>query len=109
MHRARSISLSALVLLLTTVTANAASWDLSAELELQSRLFTQDARWPGQRGQELQFSLAATAEARWRNAEGNQRMSLIPYARWDDVDAERSIFDLQEAYWAVEGLSLIHI
>ena len=96
---------AALVLLLSTLVNNIASatWDFSATAELQSRLFSQDARWSGQGGRDVQFSLSATAEARWRNEDGNLRMSFIPYARWDDTDSERSLFDLQEAYWAIES------
>ena len=35
--------------------------------------------------------------------EGDQRASIIPYLRWDRTDDERSLADLQEAYWAFEG------
>ena len=52
--------------------ADEASWDFSANVELQTRIFSQDARWPGQDRQDGQFSVAATAEFRWRNGEGNQ-------------------------------------
>ena len=95
----------ALAILLPTLVANAdeASWDISANVELQTRLFTQDARWPGQGTADSQISIAATAEFRWRNADGDQRASIIPYARWDEADNERSLVDLQEAYWAWEA------
>jgi hypothetical protein len=86
--------------------ADEASWDFSANLELQSRLFTQDARWPGQESQTGQLSIATTAELRWRNGEGDQRASFIPFLRWDQADDERSLIDLREAYWAYEADSL---
>ena len=97
-----------LALLSPTLVANAneASWDFAANVELQTRFFTQDARWPGQETADGQFSLAATAELRWRNSAGDQRASFIPYARWDEADDERTLVDLQEAYWAWEGDSL---
>lgn len=83
-----------------TAAAADASWDWSANLELQTRLFARDALWQGQAGQPAQVSFAATGEARWRSADGRQRTSLISFLRWDDVDDERSIVDLREAYWA---------
>ena len=94
-----------LATLLPTLVANAdeVSWDISANVELQTRFFTQDARWPGQDSAAGQYSLAATTELRWRNAGGDQRASIIPFARWDAADDERSLVDLQEAYWAFEA------
>jgi hypothetical protein len=91
--------------LLPTLVAKAdeASWDLSANVELQSRFFTQDARWPGQESEAGQISIATTAELRWRNADGDQRASIIPFLRWDATDSERSLIDLREAYWALEA------
>jgi hypothetical protein len=81
--------------------ADEANWDWAGNVELQSRFFARDALWPGQTSQATQVSLAATAELRWRN--GDQRASFIPFLRWDEVDNERSLLDLREAYWALEG------
>lgn len=94
-----------LLLLIPAFAASAAesSWDISGDLELESRVFTDNAQWQGQESQAGQVSLAATAEIRWRSAEGNQRASIIPYLRWDASDDERSLFDLREAYIAHEG------
>ncbi|MDH3532611.1 MAG: hypothetical protein OEO82_06740 [Gammaproteobacteria bacterium] len=80
--------------------ADEASWDFSANVELQSRFFTQDARWSGQNDQAGQFAVATTAEVRWRS--GNQRAAFMPYLRWDEADGDRSLIDLREAYWAWE-------
>ena len=106
--RIRTVHVTALALLVASTAAMAddAAWDWSSNLELQSRLFARDALWPGQRSQTAQVSLAATTELRWRNGDGDQRASIIPYLRWDSVDDERNLVDLQEAYWAWEGDSL---
>jgi hypothetical protein len=103
----RTTRLLLLALLLPALVANAdeASWDLGANVEMQSRFFTQDARWPGQESQAGQISVAATVELRWRNADDDQRASIIPYLRWDAEDEERSSLDLREAYWAWEAES----
>ena len=83
--------------------ADEASWDMAGNIEMQSRFFARDALWPGQDSQAARLSVSATAELRWRSAAGNQRASVIPFARWDEADDERSLVDLPEAYWAREG------
>ena len=81
--------------------ADESSWDWAGNVEMQSRFFAENALWPGQTSQAAQVSLSATAEFRWRG--DDQRVSFIPFARWDEADAERSLVDLPEAYWAREG------
>ena len=83
--------------------ADDTNWDVAANLDLQTRYFTQDALWQGQDDSSGALSLAFSPEFRWRNSAGDQRASLIPYLRWDSVDDERSIIDLRELYWAFEG------
>jgi len=83
--------------------AGEAPWNIGGSLELESRLFAQDASWPGQSSQDAYLSLAGRAEIRWRSASHRQRVSIIPYLRWDETDDDRSLVDLHEAYWAYEG------
>jgi hypothetical protein len=78
-----------------------ASWDISSNVDLTARVFTEDARWPGQDDTTTQLSIAGTVEARYRGDES--RASIIPYLRYDETDDERSLADLREAYWAKEG------
>ena len=92
----------ALFLASSPVMAGESHWDRAGNIELQSRFFTRDAAWPGQASQVSQVAFAGTAELHWRNNEGDQRASIIPYLRWDSVDDERNLVDLQEAYWARE-------
>jgi hypothetical protein len=77
--------------------------DISGSMELKARAFWNDSQWVGQDDQALQGSLVSITEFRWRNEDGNQRASLIPYLRWDASDDERTLSDLREAYWAFEG------
>ena len=93
------------VLLSSALNARAddSDWSRSANIDLQSRFFTQDAKWPGQSSQTGAVSLAFSAEFRWRAPDAEQRISLIPYLRWDATDSDRSLVDLPEAYWAFEG------
>ena len=78
-----------------------AEWDFAGNVDLAARIFTEDARWPGQDDSTLQLSIAGSAEARWRVDDA--RASIIPYLRYDAIDDERSLADLREAYWAQEA------
>jgi hypothetical protein len=96
-------SLATVTLLLSALVAEAgrASWDVSSNIDLTTRIFTQDARWPGQDNSTAQLSIAGASEFRYRGDES--RASIIPYLRYDETDDERSLADLREAYWAKEA------
>ncbi|MEM9334082.1 MAG: hypothetical protein AAGA33_04470 [Pseudomonadota bacterium] len=93
--------LTVALLLLAAAPLSAQDWEKAANIELQTRLFTQDAAFPRQDGDSLQWSLAGELGLRWRGDDA--RASIIGYVRYDSVDDERSLFDLREAYWAKEG------
>jgi hypothetical protein len=97
------ILVAAFVAALAGAPARGEELDISASLEVQARAFGHDPQWVGQDERAFQPSFVATAELRWRNEDGNQRASFIPYLRWDATDDERSLADLKEAYWAFEG------
>ena len=78
-----------------------ASWDISTNDDLTTRVFTEDPRWPGQDDATTQLSIGGSVEARYRGEDS--RASIIPYLRYDETDDERSLADLREAYWAKEG------
>ncbi|MDC1287227.1 hypothetical protein N8198_05020 [Gammaproteobacteria bacterium] len=92
-----------LAFLLAALVAGAgrAAWDVSSNIDLTTRIFTEDARWPGQDHSAAQLSVAGSAEFRWRGDE--TRASIIPYLRYEATDDERSLADLREAYWAQEA------
>ena len=96
-------SLVTIPLLLSALIAETgrASWDISSNIDLTTRIFTEDPRWPNQDDTTTQLSIAGTVEARYRGEES--RASIIPYLRYDETDDERSLADLREAYWAKEG------
>ncbi len=77
--------------------------DVSGSVEVHARAFWNGPAWVSQDDEAPQGSIAWTTEVRWRNEDGNQRASFIPYLRWDATDDERSLADLKEAYWAIEG------
>ena len=98
-------SLATITFLLSALAAETgrASWDVSSNIDLTTRLFTEDARWPGQDNATTQLSIAGSTELRWRGIES--RASIVPYLRYDATDGERSRADLREAYWAKEAQS----
>lgn len=100
MKRSLLFVVAMLVLLTSVAIAEESSWDIAADVTLQSRLFADNASWVNQDAQRGQFALQAQAEFRWRNADDDQRIALVPFARWDDTDSERNLLDLREAYWA---------
>ncbi|MCE2027290.1 hypothetical protein [Sessilibacter corallicola] len=82
------------------------NWDFSGNIELESRYFVESPQFDAQDDQKFQNAVDSTLEFRWRNNDGNQRISIIPYLRWDAQDNERSLVDLQESYWALESNNL---
>ena len=91
------------VLTLAPTDARGGETRLGGSVEVEARAFWQEPAWVGQDDRGLQPAVDWTPELRWRNADGNQRASLIPHLRWDGTDSERSLVDLREAYWALEG------
>ena len=77
--------------------------DVRGSVALQARFFGDDPAWAGQDDAAFHGSIIALTELRWRPADSRQRASLVPYLRWDAQDDERSLADLREAYWALEG------
>ena len=75
--------------------------EITGNINLSSRSFLESHRWNGQDSETLQVALSGNVEFRWQ---GDQtRLSIIPSARYDATDDERSIVDLSEAYWALEA------
>lgn len=96
----------ALSLFVSVAGADEAAWDVSAYVSFETRYFTQDGRWTGQGSRAGEAALESVLELHWHDADGDQRVTLIPYLRWDAVDSERSLADLHEAYWALESDTL---
>jgi hypothetical protein len=77
--------------------------DLSGSVAMQARLFWNDPAWAGQNDEALLGSIISELEFGWYDESGRQRVSVVPMLRWDGQDAQRNLFDLQEAFWALEG------
>jgi hypothetical protein len=77
--------------------------DISGNVAFQLRGFTQDALWVGQNSSDIESSVSGEWEVHWRSENDSQRVSFIPFARWDENDEKRSHYDLREAYWAYKN------
>lgn len=90
----------AFVAILTALPSIAGEWDVTGFVGFDTQAFWLDARYPEQDGHNL--SLMLQPEFYWRNDEGDQRVSIVGFARADLADSERSHADLREAYWGYE-------
>ncbi len=97
----RPVKLMVLSILLLPSMIYAGEWDGSGYVGLESRVFSQDARYPLQHNG-ANLSVMFQPELRWQHDNGRQRVSLVGFARADAKDSERSHLDVREAYWALE-------
>ena len=80
----------------------AGEWDFTGFVGADTQAFWLDGRYPDQ-DDDYNVSLLLQPEFYWRNDAGNQRVSIVGFARADLQDSERSHTDLREAYWGYES------
>ena len=80
----------------------AGEWDVTGFVGAESQTYWQNSKYPGQ-SNGSNFSLVFQPEFYWNNDEGDQRVSIVGFARADANDSERSHADLREAYWGFTG------
>jgi len=76
--------------------------DLTGFVGVDSRGFWQDGQFEGQ-NDDVEASLIIQPEFYWANEQGDQRVSLVGYARINSTDSERTHADIREAYWSIEN------
>jgi len=91
-----------LVATFATSSSNAEDWDITGFAGIDTQAFWLDGQYDGQENG-LNPSLLLQPEFYWRSDDGDQRISIVGFARWDSVDDERSHVDLREAYWGIDG------
>ena len=97
--------LQSALLLVATFAASGSSaedWDVTGFVGIDMQAFWLDGQYDGQENG-LNPSLLLQPEFYWRSDDGDQRISIVGFARWDSVDDERSHVDLREAYWGIDG------
>ncbi len=91
--------------LLTALSAWQADWasaieiDSSGYISIEPRVFLQNALLPSQPDAGLSPSAVIAPEIRYAWNDGEDRITVSPFWRWDADDQERSHSDLREAVW----------
>ena len=92
------LSFVALVFVVGIIASRAASAaELFGEIAFESRLFPNDALDAAQ--QDAGLSVAFEPEFYHDRADGAERFVVVPFARWDLEDEDRTHVDLRELYW----------
>ena len=80
-------------------TATAGEWDISGSIAGEMRVFPNAPAFPGQDDATVSPSVALEPEVvfEWNN--GGDRLTMVPFARLDANDDNRSHADLREANW----------
>lgn len=84
-------------LVVLAVPLQAIEFETRGQIELQGRYFNEDASFDTQH--EVYFSLAAVPEFYWSWNEGNDSLEIVPSARLDEHDEERTHGDIREFSW----------
>lgn len=102
----RSLVLPALILMavvgLAHATAHAQDWDTGGSAGLETRIFLDDPAWPGQ-SDDVQSSIILEGDFRWRSEDRRHQLVVVPWARIDSTDDERTHADLREGFYRYIG------
>jgi len=79
--------------------ASRAQVEWAGYLSVEPRVFVDSPTFPEQTDQTFSFSAVAAPEFRYEWNEGDDRLTVSPYLRFDADDDERSHLDLREANW----------
>ena len=84
-----------LMLIFLSFSLTAAEWD--SEIAVEVRSFLHDTAHPNQQNENLSLSFQTEFYHDWDD--DTQRFLIKPFARIDNLDDERTHFDLREFYW----------
>ena len=83
--------------------ASAGEWDFSLPIAAELRIFPNDPAFAGQDDKVLSPSVSIEPEIVYEWNDGDDRLTFVPFARWDADDDERTHFDIREANWLTFG------
>jgi hypothetical protein len=90
-------------ILLAPSNLRAGDWDFSASISGELRVFPNAPAFAEQDDATLSPSLAVEPEVVYEWNEGDDRLTFVPFARWDAHDDNRSHVDLRELNWLHVG------
>jgi len=97
-YRPASALAAALLALAPALPATAGEWDVGGEIAGEVRYFPVEGRFPGQ-FDHWQPAAAIQPDIRWDSDDGKHQFVLIPFARIDGQDDQRTHVDLREGYY----------
>ncbi len=92
------IGLLALLMIAVSPVARAGEWEFTGQVSGELRVFPEAPQFPGQL-EAFQPSVAIEPEFLWQSDDGKHQTAVIPFARIDGQDDERTHADIREAYW----------
>ena len=78
--------------------ALAGEWDIGGSASIESRLFPNDPAFPNQDDSLVTYSAALEPEFVYETT-GGDRLTFVPFARWDSEDKNRTHADIRTASW----------
>ncbi len=99
LRRGLTALLTAAPLALAGGAAPAGEWDFSASITGELRAFPNDPAFPGQDNATLSPSVSFEPEVVYEWNGGDDRLTFVPFLRWDADDDSRTHGDLREANW----------
>lgn len=94
---------TAAILLIVTSDSPAGEWDFSADVAAEVRMFPQPPAFEGQQDATVSPSIAIEPEVVYEWNENRDRLTLLPFARYDAYDDNRTHADLRQASWLHVG------
>jgi len=95
----RSVAAASVLLAAGTGTASAQTLEWSGYLSAEPRVFFDSPAFPAQNSDTVVLSAVAAPELRYEWHDGDDRVTVAPFLRWDADDSRRSHADLREANW----------
>ena len=98
-HRVYALVVALQLIPLSSIAPQAAVLELEGSSSFELRTFPNAKTYPSQHRSVFSPSISLEPELIYETDSGNDRFTLIPFARLDAHDDQRSHFDLREANW----------
>ena len=86
-------------LLLQGGVATAGEWELGGSASMELRVFPQEPAYPAQDDSTVTYATALEPEFLYEWAGGDDRLTFVPFGRWDSEDENRTHADIRVASW----------
>ncbi|MBE9555154.1 MAG: hypothetical protein IMF05_16955, partial [Proteobacteria bacterium] len=84
----------AVSLLLASGAATAGEWDIGGSASVETRVFPNDPAYPDQDDSPVTYSTALNPELVYETTDGGDRLTFVPFGRWDSEDKNRTHADI---------------